>query len=258
MKKRIISGFFLVLILILSLVVNKYLFPILMLICSSIAIDEIIKVRSNSLNTIIKIFCYILTILLVSNNIFYSYNIVLPIVFSIILLTVPVVIYNDKDKYSIEDAFYLISSILLIGLSCNYLSLFRLDNMALCIYVFVISFITDTYAYLGGYLIGNHQLTSISPKKTIEGSVIGTVMATIIGTVFLYLIVGGYNILISIVLSLVLSIISQIGDLMFSSIKRYYSKKDYSKLIPGHGGILDRFDSIIYVSLALGLILELL
>ena len=258
MKTRTISGFTLVLILILSLCINKYLFPILMVICSVLATYEIIQIRNDKLDIKIKLLSYILTILLVSNHIFYNLNIIIPILLSILLLTIPVVLYNNKDKYSIEDAFYLISSLLLIGLSFNYLSLFRIERISLCIYVFIISFITDTYAYLGGYFIGSHKLTSISPKKTVEGSIIGSMMATMIGAIFLHLIVGGYNIIISITLSLILSIISQVGDLMFSSIKRYYNKKDYSKLIPGHGGILDRFDSIIYVSLTLGLILELL
>ena len=106
-------------------------------------------------------------------------------------------------------------------------------------------------------MIGRHKLTSISPKKTIEGSIIGTLMGVVVGSVYYYNMVGGVTIFQVIVLSLVLTILSEMGDLLFSSIKRYFEKKDYSNLIPGHGGVLDRFDSVIYVSLGLSLILSL-
>ena len=128
----------------------------------------------------------------------------------------------------------------------------------IALYVFLISFMTDTYAYIGGMLIGKNKLTSISPKKTIEGSIIGTVMATFLGTCFYNILINDIGLIEIALVSLVLSVISQFGDLFFSSIKRYYDKKDYSNLIPGHGGILDRLDSVIFVTIALNLILNIL
>ena len=127
-----------------------------------------------------------------------------------------------------------------------------------CVLIFLISFITDTYAYIGGMLIGRHKLTSISPKKSIEGSIIGTIMGCLIGTFFYHIFIGGLSLITIILICLFLTIISQMGDLIFSSIKRYFNKKDYSNFIPGHGGILDRFDIVIFVSLGLSLILGLL
>ena len=132
------------------------------------------------------------------------------------------------------------------------------SSIVKCIFIFIIAFITDTYAYIGGCLIGRHKLTSISPKKTIEGSVVGTVMGTLIGSVYYYNLVGGVTMFEAVSLCLFLTVLSEFGDLFFSSIKRYFDKKDYSNLIPGHGGILDRFDSVIYVSLGLSLILSMM
>ena len=120
-----------------------------------------------------------------------------------------------------------------------------------CIFIFIIAFATDTYAYIGGMLIGKHKFTSISPKKTVEGSVFGIIMGTFIGSVYYYTFIGGISTSIIILMCLLLTILSEVGDLVFSSIKRYFNVKDYSNIIPGHGGILDRFDSVIFVSLGL-------
>ncbi len=127
-----------------------------------------------------------------------------------------------------------------------------------CIYIFVIAFITDTYAYISGMLIGKHRFTDISPKKTIEGCLIGGVMGVFIGSVYYYSLVGDLSLIKTIIMSIVLVFLSEMGDLVFSSIKRYFDKKDYSNIIPGHGGILDRFDSVIFVSLGMLIMINIL
>ena len=99
-------------------------------------------------------------------------------------------------------------------------------------------------------MLGKHKLSpSISPNKTVEGSIIGSIMGTILGSLFLYFVIGSTNILEIILLSFILTLVSQLGDLFFSSIKRTYKVKDFSNLIPGHGGVLDRLDSVLFVIL---------
>lgn len=259
MKKRVISGIFIVLILVLCLNTYKIPFYLLVSFLSILATYEFINVKETKKTSLTypNFVTYIFTLLIALNNTFYSVNIVSLIILFILFLTIPVVIYNDYEKYNINDVTYLLATSLLLSLAFNRLIEIKNSNIYLCIYIFLVSFMTDTYAYIGGILIGKTELTKISPKKTKEGSLIGTIMATIIASVFYNTLIGEYSIGYTILISLSLSIISQFGDLFFSSIKRYYNKKDYSNIIPGHGGILDRLDSVIFVTLLLDVIINI-
>lgn len=117
--------------------------------------------------------------------------------------------------------------------------------------IFIASWGSDTCAYVVGRLFGKRKLAPVlSPKKSVEGSIGGIVGSALIGVLFAYLMIYVKKEPVSIVPVFALigalgSVISQIGDLAASGIKRNFDVKDYGKLIPGHGGILDRFDSII-------------
>ena len=119
---------------------------------------------------------------------------------------------------------------------------------------------TDAFAYFTGFFIGCNKLCEkISPKKTWEGAIGGTVVGTLVATFFyLFLINSEVNVFLVIGITFLLTVVGQIGDLFFSSIKRHYKIKDFSNLIPGHGGILDRFDSIIFVVLTFLLFMNIL
>ncbi len=164
----------------------------------------------------------------------------------------------SKGKKTVTDIAVTMLGIFYIPLMLIYLSLVRdmeldhgLNGKILIWFVLIASWGSDIFAYFIGRHFGKHKLTAVSPNKTVEGAVAGVVGAILLGILFAILcntIWGvGINYLLIGCIMAVLSIVGQIGDLAASSIKRYCEIKDFSELIPGHGGMLDRIDSIIFV-----------
>ncbi|MDW7660969.1 MAG: phosphatidate cytidylyltransferase [Bacillota bacterium] len=121
----------------------------------------------------------------------------------------------------------------------------EVDNNFFIWYPFIIAFITDTFAYLTGKLIGKTPLIpSVSPNKTVEGSIGGIVACLIFSFIYARIWNPDFQIF-AIFLGLVGSMLSQVGDLIASKIKRVFEIKDFGKIMPGHGGVLDRFDSLL-------------
>jgi len=127
--------------------------------------------------------------------------------------------------------------------------------MYLYLLPFVGAWVSDTFAYFTGRLLGRHKLIpEVSPKKTVEGCIGGIVFAIIAMLVFglvidLFFEPIGVNYTVLGLMGLILSIISQVGDLIASIIKREEGVKDYGNILPGHGGITDRFDSVYTVAM---------
>jgi phosphatidate cytidylyltransferase len=118
--------------------------------------------------------------------------------------------------------------------------------------VFIGAFATDTFAYFTGRLIGRVKIIpEISPKKTVEGSiggVIGCIAVTVVYGFIINKYIGNIHIINFIILGILNGVISQIGDWSASAIKRFVNVKDFGKIMPGHGGVLDRMDSILFVA----------
>ncbi|MDA3932245.1 MAG: phosphatidate cytidylyltransferase [Tenericutes bacterium] len=136
----------------------------------------------------------------------------------------------------------------------------RRINLEMVLYLLVITIFTDTFAYFIGIKFGKHKLMpKVSPKKSIEGAIAGLVFGGALGTLFaVYFNVFDFHIIFIILLSIAISIVSQSGDLIASKFKREQGIKDYSNIFPGHGGVLDRFDSTMFAAAFLMLVLQVI
>lgn len=165
--------------------------------------------------------------------------------FSLYFLIVSIY-YLFFNKINIENLGKLLFSFIYISVPMGVF--LRLGETNLIWAIFFISWGTDTFAYLFGIVFGKHKLyPSISPKKTVEGSLGGIFGSLILLILFNYFVLN-YNIIFVICSGILLSIVAQLGDLFASKIKREMGIKDFSDIIKGHGGFLDRFDSIIFVT----------
>ena len=117
--------------------------------------------------------------------------------------------------------------------------------------------ITDTFAYVGGSLIGKHKVTKLSPNKSWEGYIVGSLMGTFMMSMYYFTFINMQASRIPVILIIFLmTVVGQVGDLFFSAIKRKHNIKDFSNLIPGHGGVLDRLDSLIFVAVVFMIFME--
>ena len=255
MKTRIISAIVALAIFVPIIILGGRYFAVAMGVLGLLAYREILNLKENAreIPLFIKFVGMVLMLLLIFSEC-EGFNIINGLSYKglgVLLLTlfIPTLFYKS-NVYTTREAFYLTGVVLLLGLVFNGFILVRALSIYRLVYLFLICALTDAFAMFTGMLIGKHKLCpTISPKKTIEGSLGGTIIGSTVGIIFYLNLVGDFSYKL-ILFTLLLSIIGQLGDLFFSKIKRENGIKDFSKIMPGHGGVLDRLDSLCFVVLA--------
>lgn len=248
MKDRLIGAIILLGILVPLIILGGLPFEIGVGVIAVFAFKELLNLyeKNNKIPLLIEIFSYISVV-----TITLSLDAFLPaLALCIILFFVPLIFYS-KEEYSYNTGIGLFGIVLFASLIFYNMINIRLASLDEFLYLPIITITSDTIAYIGGSLFGKNKLIErVSPNKTIEGSIMALIVSTSIASAYyLFFVDPGANVLIVVIASFLLSVISQLGDLVFSVIKRQHDVKDYSNLIPGHGGLFDRFDSLAFVTL---------
>lgn len=181
-----------------------------------------------------------------------KYTMIMLVVFLIVLFAQYVFTY---PKYKTEEISNALMCMIYAGVMLSYLYQVRMMDQGVYIVwlIFIASWGSDTCAYVAGVAFGKHKMAPVlSPKKSIEGAIGGVVGAALIGGIYAAIMAPKIQmnnvVVIFAVVCAVGALISMVGDLAASAIKRNHDIKDYGNVIPGHGGIMDRFDSVIYVA----------
>ena len=255
-KKRVIYGLLgFIFILAVMILGNEYVIDVLFGIIAIVGVHEFYNAFTEKAKPV-RWVGYLSAIFIMFIHIIPNYylNIIFPLTipFIMTLLFSQVIITKMKiNFYDIAVTFMGIAYA--VAFTMFVPMIFGLTNGKILIwYLMFIAWGTDVFAYYIGKNLGKHKLTKISPNKTKEGC-IGGIIGAVIFTAIYTIVVNKYfglniNYLYIIIVAILGSMVSQIGDLAASSVKRYTGVKDFGNLIPGHGGIIDRFDSIIFIA----------
>ncbi|SJZ85242.1 phosphatidate cytidylyltransferase [Anaerorhabdus furcosa] len=242
MKQRLVTGLIIALIAVPPLVLGG--FPLLLLVfaVSGLASYEILAVRGG------KISWGLVSFLFASTLVMYLVPIDFYIPAIIAFLIVLFVIHIFTKEISIEDLSYVFVMTMILTLAVKgIIHIYNYGGLVM-IYVALACFGCDTGAYFFGVFFGKHKLIErISPKKTWEGAIGGWLTGAVASYAFAMIFIPNmFDPSVILFSSLTLPIVAQIGDLSFSAVKRQYHVKDFGSIFPGHGGVLDRVDSLLF------------
>ncbi len=269
MKQRILTSIVALLVLLPILIFSgTWFFPIAIAVCCVIAVFEMLRCLGLHRMWAVSIPTYItaavvpFALRLLNDRVDSQRLAALAVVGAVLYLMVVSVFGHDKVKFSQLGGALLSCLYIILGFN----AILYLRDLPLGEYIYLLVFLgawmTDTFAYFTGMLLGRHKLIpAVSPKKTIEGSIGGTVFCILTYVLFGFLMAYFGHVEVNYIAlgvsGMVVAVVSQIGDLCMSVVKREQGIKDYGKLFPGHGGMMDRFDSILAVASVLAVICSL-
>lgn len=253
MKKRIITAIVALIIFLPFVIIGGWPFKLFVYLIATIGLTELLRMRQvpvfsfPSLLSIALLWLFLLPqeMYIIDAEWFSKVKVLLIIVMLLLSYTVLL-----KNKFTFDHAGFVLLAALYIGMGFYFFIETRdaANGLTKILYVFLVVWATDTGAYFVGRALGKRKLwPEISPKKTIEGAIGGIVLATLTGVIYHLITPFPYSLLIIIGVTILASVFGQIGDLVESAFKRHYGVKDSGDILPGHGGILDRFDSLLFV-----------
>ena len=274
MKQRIITAIVLLIVAIpICIFSGTLLFPVVMAFIGVVGVYEMLGCMGTRKNYAIALPLYVMA-LISPFVVWYNHNSVLvsfkpnydvilyPLLFGLYLLAVWVFSYQKNQEVDMNRIITsAIVSMYIIGATCSIVMVREaVGGEYYWYFIFIGAWVTDVFAYFSGMLFGKHKLIeAVSPKKTVEGAIGGAVFCVA------FFIAGGallnrftqydISLVVLAIAGLISAFVSMIGDLSMSVIKRTYGVKDYGTIFPGHGGVLDRFDSILAVAVVMALFL---
>lgn len=255
MKTRVISGIFLLLIMGSALYTGGLYLYLLCLFISVVGLYELYKIYNIEQSALGFIGYGIACAYYIATYLGADWAVMLVVTLGLMVAMAAYVMMFPK--YVANQIMCCVFGVLYVAVMLSYIYRTRVlsDGIYVVWLIFVSSWVSDTFAYLTGVLIGKHKMApKLSPKKSIEGAVGGVTSSVIVGALYGYIVADHitqmviHPVYVFAIASGIGALLSIIGDLAASAIKRNYDIKDYGRLIPGHGGILDRFDSVIFTA----------